>query len=193
MDGPVEGVERKDTELVVVVAVSSASEQELSQLGYMLTKEGNFLVMWRISHDSLKQLAVTHENEESLEDIEELASTLLVASFDALTDHIDHRGKELLEGFLLSTDMISEYEIQAIITPRTMSSLSSPSMYFAMTPSDLRTSKLSFQSDGSSHPTYLTAVILTSRLSGSAIKPSNRRKRLCMCDSKPSTMFSRTV
>ena len=43
MYSPVKGIKGEDAKLVIVVAVTSALEEELCELGYMLTEEGNFL------------------------------------------------------------------------------------------------------------------------------------------------------
>ena len=40
---PVKGIKGEDTKFVIVIAVSAALEEELCELGYMLTEEGNFL------------------------------------------------------------------------------------------------------------------------------------------------------
>ena len=54
----------------------------------MLEREGN----------TIRQK--TYEDEESLEDIKKLPRASLVAALDALTNYIDHSGKQVLERFL---------------------------------------------------------------------------------------------
>ena len=73
----------------------------MGELGNVLSEERDFLRN-QASNSCLCTCDdfVTHEDEESLEDVKQLASTSLVAGLYTLTDNIDHRWKELLEGFL---------------------------------------------------------------------------------------------
>jgi hypothetical protein len=81
---------------------------------------------------------ITHENEEGFKHVEEMTRIGLISGFEGLSEDPNHKGKEVLERFLRSR---SEKIPGAVLFGLTMSALSSMSIYWAIVPRHLATSK----------------------------------------------------
>jgi hypothetical protein len=89
LDCPVQRVESEDSEVLIVGQVATASQQELDQVGDILTENRNFLGNkdgYLASMLTMKVVHKTHEDEKGLENIEHLSCTLFVPGFNSYTD-----------------------------------------------------------------------------------------------------------
>lgn len=68
----------------------------------MLAEKGYFLSRHSEIRKPERGCRSTDQDEKSFKDVEELPSAVLVAGFYALTNNVDHRRKQTLEGFLRS-------------------------------------------------------------------------------------------
>ena len=145
--------------------------------------------MEMLGTDRLVNRLITHENEQRLKHVEEVARIGLVPCLERLCENLYHERKKVLEGFL--TPELEGYK-KGHTLALTMSALSSVSMYWAIVPRDLVTiqhAELVWQR----RTAHLTVVTRTSVLSGSRRRVSKSLKKLCRCSWNPSTIVSKTV
>ncbi len=101
LHGPVQRIEGEDSEFVVIFAIATALQQELSELRNMLTEKRDFLLQILSEAARSEYQNESYKDKERLKNVEELTSPLFIASLNALSYDIDHRRKESLERFLI--------------------------------------------------------------------------------------------
>lgn len=113
--------------------------------------------------DELVNRFITHENEQRLKHVKEVARTGLVPCLEGLSENLYHERKKVLEGFL--TPKLEGYK-KGHALALTMSALSSVSMYWAIVPRDLVMIQ-HVERVWQRRTAHLTVVTRTSVLSGS--------------------------
>lgn len=114
MNGPVKGVQGENPQLRVVRGITSALQEELDKVGNVFAENGDFL--WVQRHElglrRTKDRFATYEDEESLQNVEEMPGTGLIAGGHGFMDDLEYGREEGADGGLNQDDKISSFTRQ---------------------------------------------------------------------------------